>query len=80
VAWFAPPPVALIVRGKVPVGALGLTDNVSLVVPELTTEDGLNEAVTRFGNPLMLKFIDPENEPTAVTVTVYVSLVFPLAV
>ena len=69
VEWVTPPPVPVIVSGYVPTGAFGLTDTVSLVLPEPATDDGLNEALARAGNPLMLKLTVAENDPTGETVT-----------
>ena len=57
-----------------------MTDTVSFVVPEPATDDRLNEPVARAGSPLTLKLTFAENDPTVVTVTVYVILAFPLTV
>jgi len=75
-----PPPVAIIVRGWLPLAALGLVDTVSVVLLEPTTDVGLNEALVRAGNPLTLNFTVAENGPRAVVVTVYVVFAFPLTV
>ena len=47
------------------------------MLPEPTTDVGLNKAVVRVGNPLRLKFTLAEKDPRAVTVTVYVVFAFP---
>ena len=54
--------VALVVRRLV------LT--VMVVEPEVLTDDGLKDALVRFGRPLTLKLTTPLNEPEGVTVTV----------
>ena len=63
-----------------PIAALGLIDIVNVVLPEPTTDVGLNEALVRAGNPLTLKLMVAENGPRAVTVTVYVVFEFLLTV
>jgi len=54
----------------VPFGAFGLADIVSVVLPEPTTDVGLNEALVRAGDPLALKLTVAVNGPRAVNVTV----------
>ena len=66
-----PPPEALIVKEYVPGIAFRLGEIVSFDVPEPLTDDGLNDELVRFGTPLILKPTEEENDPNAVTVTVY---------
>ena len=66
-----PPPAALIVNEYVPGLAFLLGEIVSFDVPEPLTDDGLNDELVRFGTPLTLKPTEEENDPNAVTVTVY---------
>jgi hypothetical protein len=71
-----PPPVAVTVRGYVPLGALVLGDIDNVDLPEPGTVAGLNDALVRAGNPVTLNFTLAENGPRAETVTVYVVLEF----
>jgi hypothetical protein len=68
------------VRVYVPCGVFGFDDIVRVVLPEPTTDVGLNEAPVFAGNPLRLKFTVAENDPRAVTVTVYVVFALPCTV
>jgi hypothetical protein len=54
------------------VGAFGLDDIVSVVLPEPTMDVGLNEALVRAGNPFTLNCTVAENGPRAATATEYV--------
>jgi hypothetical protein len=67
-----PPPAAEIVSGYVPIDAGFFTDTVSVELPELMTDVGLNDALVRGGNPVKLKLTVPENGPEGVIVTLYV--------
>jgi hypothetical protein len=72
--------VALTISGKVLLGALALADIVSVEVPLPGTLTGLNDALVRAGNPLMLNLTVEENGPRAETVTLYVVFEFALTV
>jgi hypothetical protein len=64
----------------VPLRAFGPADTVSIEPPEPGTEVGLNDALVRAGNPLMLNVAVAEKGPRAETVTVYFVLEFLLTV
>ena len=54
----------------VPLVVRRLVLTVSVVEPEVLTDDGLKFALVRVGKPLTLKLTIPLNEPEGVTVTV----------
>ena len=64
------PEAPLIVKVKVPVGALLPGVTVSVDIPEPVTVAGLKLALVRFGNPETLKLTVPENPPVGVMVIV----------
>jgi hypothetical protein len=57
-----------------------LANIVSVEVPAPGTLPGLNDALVRAGNPLMLNVTTEENGPRAETVTLYVVFEFVLRV